>query len=58
MDHISIREQLTAYSDRTGHHVQYHDGGTIKQQPKVPRNKHHNKVWDGSELVAINARHK
>ena len=58
MNHEHERERLRNYALSTGHDVKYHDGGIEKQQPKVPRNKNPNKIWDGSELVAINAGHK
>jgi hypothetical protein len=58
MNHSQYRERLKEYSLNTGHDVHYHDSGIMKQQPKVPRNKNPNKIWDGSETVAINARHK
>ena len=56
--HDKQRDSVNKYRNRTGHNVVYHDGGQIKQQPKVPRNKNPNKIWDGSELVAINASHR
>lgn len=58
MNHDQHRDKLKEYSLNTGHQVHYHDAGMVKQQPKVPRNKNPNKIWDGSETPMINAGHK
>lgn len=58
MDHSKYKDSVKVYGLKSGHAVDYYDGGHRKQQPKVPRNKNPNKIWDGSELVGINAGHR
>jgi hypothetical protein len=58
MDHEPFKEVVQKYKERSGHAINYYDGGGNKQQPKVPRNKNPKTIWDGSETFAINARHR
>ena len=58
MNHDSYRESIKEYRSKSNHDIHYYDAGHVKQQPKVPRNKNPNKIFDGSETFSVNARHR